>query len=135
MMVAKAYEALTDPAAKDNYEKYGNSDGKQSLQVSGAGPVPHHPPPPSLLTARVTAASSYRRYDAHAIKATPDPNRPPLPLCLTIESDRSARIGRGGGSKLLRYGGTLGGRLPYSTTATTNTSTNTNANATIDCAV
>ena len=34
MMVAKAYEALTDPAAKDNYEKYGNPDGKQSLQVS-----------------------------------------------------------------------------------------------------
>ena len=45
MMVAKAYEALTDPAAKDNYEKYGNSDGKQSLQVSGAGTVPYLPPP------------------------------------------------------------------------------------------
>ena len=73
----------------------------------------------------MTAASSYRRYDAHAIKAKADPNRPPLPLCLTIESDRSARIGRGGGSKLLRYGGTLGGRLPYPTTTTTNTTTNT----------
>jgi len=34
MMVAKAYEALTDPTAKENYEKYGNPDGKQSLQVS-----------------------------------------------------------------------------------------------------
>jgi len=34
MMVAKAYEALTDPAAKENYEKYGNPDGKQSLAVS-----------------------------------------------------------------------------------------------------
>lgn len=34
MMVAKAYEALTDPIAKDNYEKYGNPDGKQSLAVS-----------------------------------------------------------------------------------------------------
>lgn len=34
MMVAKAYEALTDPEAKENYEKYGNPDGKQSLQVS-----------------------------------------------------------------------------------------------------
>jgi len=34
MMVAKAYEALTDPVAKDNWEKYGNPDGKQSLAVS-----------------------------------------------------------------------------------------------------
>lgn len=34
MKVAKAYEALTDEAAKENYEKYGNPDGKQSLEVS-----------------------------------------------------------------------------------------------------
>lgn len=34
MMVAKAYEALTDETAKENYEKYGNPDGKQSLAVS-----------------------------------------------------------------------------------------------------
>lgn len=34
MMVAKAYESLTDPVAKDNWEKYGNPDGKQSLAVS-----------------------------------------------------------------------------------------------------
>ena len=34
MMVAKAYEALTDETAKANYEKYGNPDGKQSLAVS-----------------------------------------------------------------------------------------------------
>mmetsp|Transcript_39977 Transcript_39977/g.72035 ORF Transcript_39977/g.72035 Transcript_39977/m.72035 type:complete len:643 (-) Transcript_39977:70-1998(-) len=34
MMVAKAYEALTDPVAKENWEKYGNPDGKQSLAVS-----------------------------------------------------------------------------------------------------
>mmetsp|Transcript_15479 Transcript_15479/g.37122 ORF Transcript_15479/g.37122 Transcript_15479/m.37122 type:complete len:641 (-) Transcript_15479:176-2098(-) len=34
MMVAKAYEALTDPTAKENWEKYGNPDGKQSLAVS-----------------------------------------------------------------------------------------------------
>jgi translocation protein SEC63 len=34
MMVAKAYEALTDEVAKENYEKYGNPDGKQSLEVS-----------------------------------------------------------------------------------------------------
>jgi len=34
MMIAKAYEALTDPTAKDNFEKYGNPDGKQSLEVS-----------------------------------------------------------------------------------------------------
>ena len=34
MMIAKAYEALTDPVAKENYEKFGNPDGKQSLEVS-----------------------------------------------------------------------------------------------------
>lgn len=34
MMVAKAYEALTDATAKENFEKYGNPDGKQSLEVS-----------------------------------------------------------------------------------------------------
>jgi len=34
MMVAKAYEALTDPDAMENYKKYGNPDGKQSLEVS-----------------------------------------------------------------------------------------------------
>jgi translocation protein SEC63 len=34
MMIAKAYEALTDETAKLNYEKYGNPDGKQSLAVS-----------------------------------------------------------------------------------------------------
>lgn len=34
MMVAKAYEALTDETAKANWEKYGNPDGKQSLEVS-----------------------------------------------------------------------------------------------------
>lgn len=34
MMVAKAYQALTDETAKENYEKYGNPDGKQSMAVS-----------------------------------------------------------------------------------------------------
>ena len=34
MKVAKAYEALTDEVSKENYEKYGNPDGKQSLEVS-----------------------------------------------------------------------------------------------------
>ena len=34
MMVSKAYEALTDEAAKENWEKFGNPDGKQSLEVS-----------------------------------------------------------------------------------------------------
>lgn len=34
MMVAKAYEALTDETAKENWEKYGNPDGKQSMAVS-----------------------------------------------------------------------------------------------------
>ena len=34
MMIAKAYEALTDEKSKENWEKYGNPDGKQSLEVS-----------------------------------------------------------------------------------------------------
>mgnify|MGYP006104834685 CR=1 FL=1 len=34
MMIAKAYEALTDEVSKANWEKYGNPDGKQSLEVS-----------------------------------------------------------------------------------------------------
>lgn len=34
MLVAKAYEALTDEVAKENYEKFGNPDGRQALQLS-----------------------------------------------------------------------------------------------------
>ena len=34
MKIAKAYEALTDENSKANYEKYGNPDGKQALEVS-----------------------------------------------------------------------------------------------------
>lgn len=34
MKVAKAYEALTDETSKENYQKYGNPDGKQALEVS-----------------------------------------------------------------------------------------------------
>ena len=34
MNIAKAYEALTDPVAQENYKLYGNPDGKQSLEVS-----------------------------------------------------------------------------------------------------
>ena len=34
MMVSKAYEALTDEKARENWEKFGNPDGKQSLEVS-----------------------------------------------------------------------------------------------------
>jgi translocation protein SEC63 len=34
MMVSKAYEALTDVTARENWEKFGNPDGKQSLEVS-----------------------------------------------------------------------------------------------------
>jgi DnaJ-class molecular chaperone len=33
MEVSKAYETLTDPTAKENWELYGNPDGKQSLAV------------------------------------------------------------------------------------------------------
>jgi len=34
MMIAKAYQALTDPDARENWQKYGNPDGKQALEVS-----------------------------------------------------------------------------------------------------
>jgi len=34
MMINKAYEALTDATARENWEKYGNPDGRQSLEVS-----------------------------------------------------------------------------------------------------
>eukprot|EP00523_Entomoneis_sp_CCMP467_P004026 CAMPEP_0168748074 /NCGR_PEP_ID=MMETSP0724-20121128/15988_1 /TAXON_ID=265536 /ORGANISM="Amphiprora sp., Strain CCMP467" /LENGTH=643 /DNA_ID=CAMNT_0008795891 /DNA_START=209 /DNA_END=2140 /DNA_ORIENTATION=+ len=34
VMVSKAYEALTDETARENYEKFGNPDGQQNMQVS-----------------------------------------------------------------------------------------------------
>mmetsp|Transcript_16180 Transcript_16180/g.37496 ORF Transcript_16180/g.37496 Transcript_16180/m.37496 type:complete len:645 (-) Transcript_16180:242-2176(-) len=34
MMVSKAYECLTNEDSRENWEKYGNPDGKQSLEVS-----------------------------------------------------------------------------------------------------
>lgn len=34
MMVSKAYESLTNEESRENWEKYGNPDGKQSLEVS-----------------------------------------------------------------------------------------------------
>eukprot|EP00903_Cladosiphon_okamuranus_P005360 g5354.t1 len=39
MKIAKAYEALTDPQAKENWDKYGNPDGKQPMEVSIALPT------------------------------------------------------------------------------------------------
>lgn len=39
LKVAKAYESLTDPIARENYAKFGNPDGKQSLEVSIGLPV------------------------------------------------------------------------------------------------
>ncbi|CAM9406611.1 unnamed protein product [Chrysoparadoxa australica] len=39
MKIAKAYEALTDPVSKANWEKYGNPDGKQPMEVSIALPT------------------------------------------------------------------------------------------------
>ncbi len=38
--VARAYKTLTDPVAKENFEKYGNPDGRQSLAVSMSMAVP-----------------------------------------------------------------------------------------------
>ena len=34
MKLAKAHDALLDPISRENYEKYGSPDGKQSLEVS-----------------------------------------------------------------------------------------------------
>eukprot|EP00522_Entomoneis_paludosa_P013725 CAMPEP_0172443100 /NCGR_PEP_ID=MMETSP1065-20121228/3404_1 /TAXON_ID=265537 /ORGANISM="Amphiprora paludosa, Strain CCMP125" /LENGTH=641 /DNA_ID=CAMNT_0013193201 /DNA_START=200 /DNA_END=2125 /DNA_ORIENTATION=+ len=34
VMVSKAYTALTDETARENYEKFGNPDGQQNMQVS-----------------------------------------------------------------------------------------------------
>ncbi|KAF0732453.1 hypothetical protein Ae201684P_014650 [Aphanomyces euteiches] len=34
VLVAKAYQSLTDPIAKKNFEMFGNPDGRQSLQLS-----------------------------------------------------------------------------------------------------
>ncbi|CAM9712379.1 unnamed protein product [Pylaiella littoralis] len=39
MKIAKAYEALTDPQAMENWGKYGNPDGKQPMEVSIALPT------------------------------------------------------------------------------------------------
>eukprot|EP00611_Tribonema_gayanum_P017928 TRINITY_DN3090_c0_g2_i1.p1 TRINITY_DN3090_c0_g2~~TRINITY_DN3090_c0_g2_i1.p1 ORF type:complete len:649 (-),score=300.82 TRINITY_DN3090_c0_g2_i1:64-2010(-) len=39
MKIARAYQALTDPKSKENWEKYGNPDGKQSMAVSIALPT------------------------------------------------------------------------------------------------
>lgn len=39
MKIAKAYESLTDETARENYIKFGNPDGKQSLEVSIGLPV------------------------------------------------------------------------------------------------
>ena len=36
--IAKAYQALTDPAARENYEKYGHPDGRQGFQMGIALP-------------------------------------------------------------------------------------------------
>ena len=38
IMIIKAYEALTDPVAKENWEKYGNPDGAGSMRLSIALP-------------------------------------------------------------------------------------------------
>ncbi|CAM9371039.1 unnamed protein product [Ectocarpus sp. 12 AP-2014] len=39
MKIAKAYEALTDQTAMDNWRKFGNPDGKQPMEVSIALPT------------------------------------------------------------------------------------------------
>jgi len=36
--ISKAYQALTDPASRENYEKYGHPDGRQGMQMGIALP-------------------------------------------------------------------------------------------------
>uniref|UniRef100_A0A7N0ZV49 J domain-containing protein n=1 Tax=Kalanchoe fedtschenkoi TaxID=63787 RepID=A0A7N0ZV49_KALFE len=36
--ISKAYQALTDPVSRDNYEKYGHPDGRQGFQIGLALP-------------------------------------------------------------------------------------------------
>jgi translocation protein SEC63 len=36
--ISKAYQALTDPVSKENYDKYGHPDGRQGLQMGIALP-------------------------------------------------------------------------------------------------
>lgn len=33
MTLSKAYQALTDPVARENYEKYGHPDGRQVCSI------------------------------------------------------------------------------------------------------
>ncbi len=39
LKISRAYEALTVPEARENWRKYGNPDGKQSMAVSIALPT------------------------------------------------------------------------------------------------
>lgn len=32
--ISKAYQALTDPVSRENYEKYGHPDGRQVIALS-----------------------------------------------------------------------------------------------------
>jgi translocation protein SEC63 len=38
--ITKAYQALSDPVARDNYEKYGHPDGQQVLHCCYTVPIP-----------------------------------------------------------------------------------------------
>ena len=49
MKIAKAYEALTDETSKANFEKYGNPDGKQAMELSIGLPVWLHENPKAVL--------------------------------------------------------------------------------------
>jgi translocation protein SEC63 len=34
--ISKAYQALTDPTSRENYEKYGHPDGRQVMNTSNS---------------------------------------------------------------------------------------------------
>jgi len=36
--ISKAYQALTDPVSKENYDKYGHPDGRQVWSQSNSAP-------------------------------------------------------------------------------------------------
>lgn len=54
--VSKAYQSLTDPAVRENYEKYGNPDGKQTFTFGIALPAWVVEPSNMMLVLGVYAA-------------------------------------------------------------------------------
>lgn len=88
--ITKAYAALTDEVAKENYEKYGNPDGKQALEVSIGLPKVSAHVPCSLCAAYVCA------WLYACVEEVPLPSRAAVPLavaaCLCVSNARGCVI-------------------------------------------